>query len=245
VTARRSISLAALLAVVIPLSGCRQDMHDQPKYEPYEASRFFADGRTARPQIEGTVARGWLQEDDALYRGLDENGQFVTSLPIWLEADLLARGQERFEIFCSPCHGRTGDGQGMIVQRGFKQPETFHQTRLREMPVGYFFDVMTNGFGEMSSYASQVPTEDRWAIAGFIQALQASRFVDVATLPAEDREAVRNGTRVSSAPVSDSGHGSGHGDGHGNGHDTDGHSDTAGTTGTGHGEDASHAADSH
>jgi len=184
-------------------------MHDQPKYEPYEESRFFSDGRATRQPVAGTVARGWLREDDALYRGLNAEGQYVAELPVELEPALLDRGQQRFQIFCSPCHGMAGNGQGMIVQRGFQQPETFHQARLREIPIGYFFDVMTNGFGQMSSYASQVPVDDRWAIAAYIRALQASQYVDVTSLPAEDRKAVADGLRVSHE-TPESGHGSGH-----------------------------------
>lgn len=183
-------AVGVALSLAIVAGGCRQDMHDQPKYEPLEKSDFFTDARTARPMIDGTVARGWLREDSAYYRGLTDEGSFVTALPVELDADLLYRGRERFEIFCSPCHGRTGDGQGMIIERGFKNPETFHQDRLREVEIGYFFDVMTNGFGQMSDYASQVPVADRWAIAAYIRTLQTSRHVVVAELPAAERRAI-------------------------------------------------------
>jgi hypothetical protein len=162
---RHTLLLAGCLLL---LAGCRQDMHDQPKSQPLEASRFFADQQASRSLIPGTVPRGWLREDEAFHRGLSADGQFVVDLPVESTRDLLERGQERFDIFCSPCHGRTGDGNGMIVQRGFKRPESFHQDRLRAMPVGYFFDVVTNGFGQMSSYASQVPVLDRCAITAYL-----------------------------------------------------------------------------
>lgn len=180
---------AACLLLALGVA-CRQDMHDQPKVEPFEASDFFADGMASRAPVEGTVARGELRADDHLYRGLDAEGNFATSLPMPLTRDLLERGRERYDIFCAPCHGRTGDGDGMVVRRGFKAPESFHQERLRTSPQGYFFDVMTNGFGEMSSYASQVPVEDRWAIAAYIQALQLSRHADRAQLSSADLEAL-------------------------------------------------------
>ena len=162
-------------------------MHDQAKYEPYEVSDFFADGQASRLPVPGTVARGWLREDPHLYRGIGPDGAFATTLPMPLSRDLVERGHQRFDIFCSPCHGRTGDGKGMIVQRGFKQPASLHEARLRDMPYGYYFDVMSNGFGEMSSYASQIPVEDRWAIASYVRALQLSQQVDVNQLTDVER----------------------------------------------------------
>lgn len=187
-TERRTLGLVTAGAILLTALGCRQDMHDQPKYEPYEESDFFADGRASRQPVAGTVARGWLREDDHLYRAVGPDGGFATTLPMPLTRPLLERGRERFDIFCSPCHGRAGDGNGMIVQRGFKQPASFHEARLRDMPLGYFFDVMTNGFGEMSSYAPQVPVEDRWAIAAYVRALQSSRNQAVDSLPEADRQ---------------------------------------------------------
>ena len=175
---------------LVATAGCRQDMHDQPKIEPLEASRFFPDGRGARPIPANTVARGGLREDAHLYRGVDAAGAFATASPLPVDRAFLERGRERFEIFCSPCHGRVGDGTGMIVERGFKSPESFHQERLRAMPLGYYFDVMTNGFGQMSDYRAQVPVEDRWAIASYIQALQLSQFAPIDALSAEERERV-------------------------------------------------------
>lgn len=186
----RTSRLLAGLCLLLPALGCRQDMHDQPKYEAYEASDFFLDGRASRAPVPGTVARGWLREDAHLYRGIGPDGQFATDFPMPVDAALLARGHERFDIYCSPCHGRTADGEGMIVRRGFKQPQSFHQPRLRQVAVGYFFDVMTNGFGEMSSYAAQVPVEDRWAIAAYIRALQLSRAAPAELLSEADLDAL-------------------------------------------------------
>lgn len=172
------VACGALLTV-----GCRQDMHDQPKIEAYEANAFFADGVGSRHPPEGTVARGWLREDSALWEGKDAAGELLDTLPMDLDLALLERGQQRYEIYCSVCHGSTGDGQGMIVRRGFKQPSPLYEQRLQEMPVGYFFDVMTNGFGLMSSYAKQVPVHDRWAIAAYVRALQMSQNAALAELP--------------------------------------------------------------
>ncbi len=176
----------ALLVAVLLLPACRQDMHDQPKLEPLEVSDFFADGQASRQPVPGTVARGWPVAPSPVETGLDADGKRVTALPVALDAALVARGQERYDIFCSPCHARTGDGNGMIVKRGFKQPESFHSARLRDIPVGYYFDVITNGFGQMSSYRTQVPVDDRWAIAAYIRALQLSRNAPAASLSAED-----------------------------------------------------------
>jgi hypothetical protein len=174
-----------LLAVVAAL-GCRQDMHDQPKYKPYRGSALFADQRAARPLVEGTVARGQLREDPVYFTG-KRGRDFVAELPVSVTPELLARGQERYQIFCSPCHGRTGRGDGMIVQRGFKPPSTFHVDRLRAAPLGYFYDVMTNGFGAMPDYAVQVPPADRWAIAAYVRTLQYSQYAPLADVPADRR----------------------------------------------------------
>ena len=184
---RTSLATVALAVAALLTVGCRQDMHDQAKYEPYEVSDFFTDGRASRLPVPGTVARGWLREDPHLYRGIGPDGGFATTLPMPLSRELVERGHQRYDIFCSPCHGRLGDGLGMIVQRGFKQPASFHEARLREMPYGYYFDVMTNGFGEMSSYRAQVPVEDRWAIAAYVRALQLSRQVPQNQLTAAER----------------------------------------------------------
>jgi len=177
-----------LLAVslVLTLAGCRQDMHDQPKYRPFRASTLFEDQRSARPLVPGTVARGQLREDEAYFTG-KRGRDFVSEIPAKVTPELLARGQERFLIFCSPCHGRTGRGDGMIVQRGFKAPSSYHVDRLRAMPVGYFYDVMTNGFAAMADYSAQVPPADRWAIAAYIRVLQYSQYAPLADVPPAGR----------------------------------------------------------
>jgi mono/diheme cytochrome c family protein len=165
---------------------CRQDMHDAPRYEPLEASAFFANGSASRTLVANTVPRGFLREDELLYTG-KVSGQFADTFPMAVTADVMARGQERYNVFCAPCHGRTGVGNGMIVQRGFRQPPSYHEQRLRDAPAGYFYDVMTNGFGAMQDYAAQVPVADRWAIAAYIRALQLSHSATVADVPADRR----------------------------------------------------------
>ena len=171
-------------------AGCelRQAMYDQEKYEVHEASNFFADGLSARQPVEGTVARGDLRFDQHLYTG-KTGDELAATLPasVRLDIGLLKRGQQRFEIFCAPCHDRTGGGNGMIVQRGFKQPPSMHLDRLRNVPVGHFYDVITNGFGNMASYASRIPVKDRWAIAAYIRALQFSQNAAYDALSAEDK----------------------------------------------------------
>jgi len=178
--------LAAIVLAGTALAACRQDMHDAPSYDPLQATTFFADGRASRMPVANTVARGQLREDTHLYQGRVD-GQIATALPMPVTAELMARGRERFNVFCSPCHGRTGAGDGMVVQRGFRAPPSYHEERLRQVPVGYFFDVMTNGFGAMSDYAAQVPVADRWAIAAYIRALQFSRHASVDDVPAARR----------------------------------------------------------
>lgn len=179
--------LLALPLVALAGAGCRQDMHDQPKYKPFRQSDFFADQRSARPLVAGTVARGSLREDAVYFTGKNGN-DFVAEIPVKVTPALLARGQERFQIFCSPCHGRTGRGDGMIVQRGFKAPSSYHVDRLRAMPIGYFYDVITNGFGAMADYSAQVPPADRWAIAAYIRTLQYSQYAPSADVPPDKRE---------------------------------------------------------
>src|SRR5438132_9550115 len=152
------VSVSPWLFVLCVLCGsvaCRQDMHDQPKYIPLRESTFFTDQRSARPLVAGTVPRGWLREDALLYTG-KVNGADATVFPFLIDDAAMARGRERFDIFCSPCHGRTGEGDGMVVRRGYRRPPTYHQDRLRDAPVGHFFDVMTNGFGAMPDYAAQI-----------------------------------------------------------------------------------------
>jgi mono/diheme cytochrome c family protein len=185
----RSVAAACFLAAGLLVAGCRQDMHDQPKFKPYAKSDFFADGRSARPLLEGTIARGHLRDDTVLYTG-KAGGTPVDAFPFAVTAEVMARGRERFDIFCSPCHGRTGDGDGMIVRRGYRRPPTFHQDRLRQAAPGYTFDVITNGFGAMPDYAQQVPVRDRWAIVAYIKALQRSQHAAAGALPAGARAAL-------------------------------------------------------
>ena len=181
---RRGVSLIVALALLG--AACRQDMHDAPRYEAYEASALFADGRASRVPPPGTVARGWLREDEALYTG-KVNGQLVEAVPFAVTHDDLKRGQERFNIYCTPCHGRVGDGQGMVVQRGLRQAASYHQDRLRQERIGYFYDVITNGFGAMQGYAEAVPVRDRWLIASYVRALQYSQYAPLNDVPADRR----------------------------------------------------------
>ena len=180
---------ACCLAAGLFAAGCRQDMHDQPKFKPLAKNDFFADRRSARPLVDGTIARGHLREDAVLYSG-KAGGKPVDTFPFAVSAAVMARGRERFDIFCSPCHGRSGDGDGMIVRRGYRKPPTFHQDRLRQAAPGYTFDVITNGFGAMPDYAQQIPVRDRWAIVAYIKALQRSQHAAIDGLPAAARAAL-------------------------------------------------------
>lgn len=164
-----------LLLLLLLVCGCKQDMADMPRYDPLEKSNQFADGMSARMPVTGTVAR-----DADLSTTSDD-------IPLPITMALLERGQQRFDIFCSPCHGRTGDGHGMVVQRGFPAPPTYHQDALRKAPDRHFYDVITNGYGAMYSYAARVPPSDRWAIVAYIRALQVSRDVPAAALPQDLR----------------------------------------------------------
>jgi hypothetical protein len=169
-------------------------MYDQPRYEPLEQSTFFADGRSARPLEPNTVARGQLRTDEHLTTG-KTGGAHAETFPFLISRETLMRGQERYNIFCSPCHDRVGRGQGMVVHRGFARPASFHGERLRQAPAGYFFDAITNGFGVMPSYASQITVEDRWAIVAYIRALQLSQRATLADVPAEVRKPLREQAR--------------------------------------------------
>ena len=168
-------TFAALCLLCV--SGCRQDMADQPKYNPLAPSTFFADGRSERPLVEHTVPRGAI-EDDALVIPKDSN-----NFPLPVTKELLDRGRDRYQIFCTPCHGLQGDGNGMVAVRGMKHPPSYHIDRLRQAPVGYFYDVVTDGFGAMYSYSAQIPPRDRWAIIAYVRALQLSRDAKVSDLP--------------------------------------------------------------
>jgi mono/diheme cytochrome c family protein len=168
--------LPCVVLIVMATSACRLDMHVQPRFNPLAKNDFFADQRSARPLVEGTVARGELRADAYFYTGkIDNNpGDYF---PFAVDETVLARGRERFNVFCAPCHSRLGDGNGFIPSRGFpRKPPSYHIERLRKAPVGYFFDVMTNGFGLMPDYASQIPPKDRWAIVAYIRALQLSQM---------------------------------------------------------------------
>jgi mono/diheme cytochrome c family protein len=168
---------------------CRRDMQDQPKYVPLRQATFFGDDRSARPLLAGTVARGHLDDDTLLHTGRVGKAD-ATVFPFPITEQTMARGRERFDIFCSPCHGRTGQGDGMVVRRGFRRPPTFHQDRLRTAPVGHLFDVVTNGFGAMPDYAVQIRAEDRWAIIAYVRALQLSEHATVADVPADRRSSL-------------------------------------------------------
>jgi mono/diheme cytochrome c family protein len=174
-----------LVIGMFTITACRQDMHNQPKYRGLRPSTFFANGSSARPLVEGTVARGTLQEDDAFFTGKVEKVD-VKEVQISVDDHVLDRGQERFNIYCTPCHDRTGSGNGMIVQRGYRQPPSFHIDRLRQADAGHFFDVMTNGFGAMPDYKVQITPRDRWAIVAYIRALQLSQHATPADVPGGD-----------------------------------------------------------
>ena len=165
-------------------------MEHQPKLRPQSASAFFADGRASRPRIPGTVARG-RRDDDALLVTGKEDARLTEVFPAPVTKAVLDRGHQRFDVYCSPCHDRAGTGRGMIVMRGYKAPTSFHDERVRTMPPGYFFDVITNGFGVMPPYAAQIPIEDRWAIAAYIRVLQMSQNSTMADVPADKRAQIR------------------------------------------------------
>ncbi len=179
--------LVFLAGLTLLFSSCRLDMHDQPKYESYEASEFFADGQASRIPPEGTIPQGGLRQGELLYTGKMDGGDSEL-FPFPITQDTLVRGQDRYNIYCSPCHDKVGTGRGIIVRRGMKQPPSFHIARLREAPPGYFFDVMTNGFGAMFSYSSRVQPRDRWAIAAYIRALQLSQNASYGDVSEEDLE---------------------------------------------------------
>lgn len=190
-----AVALAAL-----GLAACQQDMANQPRHEPLEASPFFKDGRSSRPPVPGTVARGQLNEDDHLYTG-KVNGQLAVAFPFPVTREVMERGRERFGIYCTPCHGALGDGRGMIVSRGLKQPPSFHIDRLREMPPGHFFDVMSNGLGAMQDYSAQINVHDRWAIVAYIRALQLSQNATLNDVPAAERQLLQQMREKSSLPA--------------------------------------------
>lgn len=184
---RLSPLATALPATALLLAGCRQDMHDQPRYKPLAASTFFPDGRSARPIPAHTVAQNQLDDDDTAHTGW-KNGEFADTIPVPVTLSLLERGQQRFDIFCSPCHGRLGDGHGMVAQRGFHFPADLADDRTRRLPPGYIFQVITNGYGSMGDYGDQIPdVDDRWAIVAYVRALQLSRHASMDDVPPAGR----------------------------------------------------------
>src|SRR4051812_18367469 len=189
---------------MLVLAGCRQDMHNQPKYVPLRASEFFKDGRSARMPVDHTVPRESLVTNTQFYKGGNAfedqyfltgkiNGQPGDKFPLPVTKEVLERGKQRYTIYCTPCHSRVGDGDGMIVNRGLKRPPSFHEERLKKEPIGYFYDVMTNGFGAMLNYSAQVKPEDRWAIAAYIRALQLSQDAKLSDVPESERGNIRQG----------------------------------------------------
>jgi mono/diheme cytochrome c family protein len=178
-----AISCATVLVLLTLCSACRIDMHVQPRQNPLSRSDFFADQRSERSPVEGTVARGQLREDTYFYTGKAGNS-LGDYLPFPVTKEVLTRGRERFNIYCSPCHSRLGDGNGFIPSRGFsRKPPSFHDQRLQKAPLGYFFDVITNGFGIMPDYASQIPVQDRWNIVAYVRALQLSQNATKTDVP--------------------------------------------------------------
>jgi cytochrome c553 len=179
-------AIAVTFAATALLAGCRQDMHNQPKFYPQRGTTFYADGRSVRPQVENTVARGQLHEDSYFYTGITGGGEGNT-MPFPVTMDVLKRGQERYNIYCSACHSRVGNGVGMIVERGYAKAGNFHTARLQSAPLGHFFSVMTNGYGAMPDYAQQLTPADRWAVVAYIKALQLSQNATAADVPSSEK----------------------------------------------------------
>jgi mono/diheme cytochrome c family protein len=203
---RFSSRLAAVIVLSTALvAGCRQDMHDAPRYDPLEESALAPSAASARPLVEGTVARGHLNDDELLTIGKTA-GAFSRTYPFAITSTDLDRGQERFNIYCAPCHGRTGDGNGMVVQRGYRQAASLHVDRLREVEAGYIFDVASNGFGAMPSYRAQISADDRWRVVAYIRALQLSQHAAQADVPADDLGRLMRGEPApAAAPAAESG----------------------------------------
>ena len=183
---RPLVCLLLAASCLLFVASCRQQMAETGREKPLDHSAFFDDRRVARPLVPGTVARGQLKAETTFYTGKTGDG-LTDQLPTPLTKELLARGRDRYEVFCTPCHGRVGTGEGAVTKRGMRPPPSYHLPRLREVPLGYFFDVITNGFGIMPNYADQVPPADRWAIAAYIRALQVSQGIPVAELTPDER----------------------------------------------------------
>jgi len=204
VTVGRRLPFGIVLPLPLPVlslglglvltAGCAEhEMDKQPKYQrPYQESAFFSDGQSSRPLVAGTVARGQLRTDRAYFEG-KEGDLLINKIPAKVDRKMLNRGRERYNIYCAPCHGQTGDGQGMIVKRGFSPPPSFHLERLRDAPSGHFYNVITNGYGAMYSYASRIPVDDRWAITAYIRALQLSQNARIDDVPAKQRPNLEGG----------------------------------------------------
>jgi mono/diheme cytochrome c family protein len=209
----KGILLSGCLLTLFALTSCSQKMANQPKFIPLRQNTFYADGLSSRPLVEGTVPRGYLRADTDYFTGkysvppsqpLHSNGKGpfknvptttkdVEDFPFVISHEILNRGQERFDIFCAPCHGRLGDGEGMVSRRGFRHPPSYHTEQLRKAPVGHFYDVITNGFGAMQDYATQIAPEDRWAIVAYIRALQLSQNATLAEVPENQRRQLATG----------------------------------------------------
>ena len=179
-------AVTACILVMCFCVGCRRDMQDQPRTKPLRASRFFPDSRSARPIPRGAIARDELNDTDVMHTGLG-NGAFTTNFPMHITRQVLERGQQRYNIFCTPCHGFLGNGNGMIARRGFKWPANLHTDRLRNAPPGYLFQVVSNGYGAMPAYRDQISPQDRWDILAYIHALQLSRNATLADVPPDAR----------------------------------------------------------
>lgn len=203
-TLRRLIKFAIVAILLVASFGCTRgrptentpihlnpNMDRQQKYLPQSESKFFVDGMTMRKPVAGTVARGELHEDNAYWRGRDDIDSVIAKIPIPVTMQLIERGQQRFNIYCSPCHGRTGDGRGIVVQRGLLPPPSFHDERLRKVGDGHIFDVISNGIRNMPSYRAQIPVDDRWAIVSYFRALQRSQNASINDVPAEMRGAIK------------------------------------------------------
>jgi mono/diheme cytochrome c family protein len=182
----RTLGASLALALIVAGLGCSQDMANQPKYKPQGVGKFFDDGRADRPRVAHTVARGEVVPDDSFHTGR-AGGAYLREPPVPVTLELMLRGQERYDVYCSVCHDRVGRGDGMIVRRGFRRPPSFHTDRLRDEPAGYFFDAITNGFGVMPSYEGSIPAADRWAIIAYIRALQRSQHARLEDVPPEER----------------------------------------------------------
>lgn len=188
---RNLLTFVAMIVLSIVTAGCRQDMHDAPRYDPLEASPVFANGSSAQPLVEGTIARGHLNDDELLQTG-KVNGQPAGMFPFVMARADLDRGQERYNIYCAPCHDRRGEGNGMVIQRGFqRQPPSYHTDRLRQAPPGYLYDVISNGFATMPDYRAQIAVDDRWRIVAYLRALQLSHEATTADVPANEMQRLK------------------------------------------------------